>query len=177
LKDVQHFFEEKREEATNKLFIPAKEIIEQQTADIKEQGTKAVVHVVASIAHVTEVVRRLVAKKVPSVTKLQAHLREITARTKAAVLKLKGHELAAYLTRVRDTYKQALHSILELTSTYVPTKLVETMPLLLQNLYNWKLSVTARLDIDEQYSEKTKTIDYSTEKIRIVEEVVTETDT
>jgi len=150
--NVQHYFEEKRDEATHKLVIPAKEIIEQQTADIKEQGIKAVVTVVATIAHATEVVRRQVTNKVTSVAKLQVHLKEITARTKEAVLKLKGAELADYLEVVRETYRHALHSIIELTSTYTPTKLLESVPLLLQltsSLSTWKHSLTARLALDQ----------------------------
>jgi len=148
LKEVKQYFDEKKEEATMKFVIPAKEIIEQQTADIKEHSIKVVVTVVASIAHVTEVLRINITKKVPAVAKLQENLRIITARTKEAILKLKEPERASYLSAVRETYKQALHSIIELTSTYTPTKLLESVPMLLQlttSLSNWRVSLAARL--------------------------------
>jgi hypothetical protein len=148
LMEAKQYFEGKKEEATMKFVIPAKEIIEQQTADIKEHSIKVVVTVVATIAHVTEVLRINITKKVPAVAKLQENLRIITARTKEAILKLKEPERASYLSAVRETYKQALHAIVELTSTYTPTKLLESVPMLLQlttGLSNWRDSLAARL--------------------------------
>jgi len=156
IKEAKQYLEGKKEEATMKFVIPAKEIIEQQTADIKEHSIKVVVTVVASIAHVTEVLRINITKKVPAVTKLQENLRIITARTKEAILKLKEPERASYLSAVRETYKQALHAIVELTSTYTPTKLLESVPMLLQlttGLTNWRDSLAARLASHDPNSE------------------------
>jgi len=152
---VQNYLGEKREEAS-KLMTPAREIIEQQTADIKEHGIKAVVTVVSSIAHATEVVRRQLANTVPAVSALQERLKDITVRTKEAVLKLKGAELADYLTVVRDSCKTALHSIIEITSTYAPERLTESRLIhkLAESLSSWKISLTARLAMDPHNEDK-----------------------
>jgi len=117
---------------------------------------------VATIAHVTEVVRQQVTNKVPSLSKLQSHLTDITKRTKEAVLQLKGQDLENYIHIVRDTYRTALRSILELTEAYTPTKLLQTMPILLQLsslLTNWRLSLTTRLEQDSSLKDADVTKD------------------
>jgi peptidyl-tRNA hydrolase len=163
---VHNYIEEKKEEANARYVNPAREIIEQQTADIKEQGIRSVVAVVSTIAHLTEVIRRQIANNVPNLTKLQAHLREITSRTKEAILKLNGPELSNYISMVRDKYKLALHSIIELTSTYIPAKVIENFPILAHlssSLSTWKQSLTTRLPLDHVQYTKNEEIIYQSD--------------
>jgi len=160
--NVHNFIEVKKEEANTKFVIPAREIIEQQTADIKDMGIRSVVAVVSTIAHVTEVIRRQIENKVPNLSKLQDHLREITNRTKQSILKLNGPELSNYIALVREKYRVALHSLVELTSAYNPAKVIENFPILAHlssNLYTWRQSITTRFPLEQiQYTKTEETV-------------------
>jgi len=60
----------------------AKEILNRQTADIKDKSIQALVTAVSSIAHVSEILRRQITGRIIDPAKLQAHLNEVTRLTK-----------------------------------------------------------------------------------------------
>jgi len=144
---VQTYIDEKREEAV-KLVNPAKEIIEQQTSDIKDLSVKAIVTVVSSVAHLTEILRRQIIDRVPDISKFHVHLAEVTRRTKAAVLNLREQELSNFMLNFQETSKAVLQSILDLTYAYTPEKLLPLFIQLSTNLSSWRLSLSARLAND-----------------------------
>eukprot|EP01124_Arcella_intermedia_P016342 TRINITY_DN2292_c0_g1_i1.p1 TRINITY_DN2292_c0_g1~~TRINITY_DN2292_c0_g1_i1.p1 ORF type:complete len:376 (-),score=93.28 TRINITY_DN2292_c0_g1_i1:118-1245(-) len=151
-------FEDKKEVATEKLVNPVKEIIEQQTSDIKSTGQKAVIAVVSTIAHAAQVVRKQIANNVPETAVLQENLIRITRKTKDAVLKLNEEELAKYMVIVRETCGLALHSIVELTS-YIPAGIFPNIPLVAQlmpMLSSWKLSFTTRFALENEAKKEKK---------------------
>jgi len=143
--NLQQFFEEKKEQ-TAKFVSPAREIIEKQTADIEEQSVKAVVSIVSSIAHTTEVVRRQFAGQLPDYNQLQSNLAQITARAKESILKLKEPQLSEYIAYVRSTYSSALESLLNVTNAYTPA--LSALPFYASvdgHLQSWRDSILARI--------------------------------
>jgi len=116
---VQKYLDDK----TTKLFIPAKEILERQTADIKDITMKGLVTAVSSIAHVSEILRRQFLGRVIDQDKLHAHLEEVTRLTKMGLMKLKENELKDYINKFQQTSSTTIQSLIDLTYAYTPEQL------------------------------------------------------
>jgi len=119
---VHKYLDDKKGEAT-KLFIPAKEILERQTADIKDITMKGLVTAVSSIAHVSEILRRQLIGRVLDQDKLHAHLEEVTRLTKMGLMKLKENELKDYIAKFQQTSRTTIQSLIDLTYAYTPEQL------------------------------------------------------
>jgi len=124
----QKKLEEKREDVF-RLVNPAKEILQKQTADIKDLSIKALVTTVAAVAHVSEILRRQLIGRVITEDKYYAHLNEVTRLTKIAVSKLKENELQAYIKKFKETSLSTIQALIDISFAYTPEKLV---PLLTQ---------------------------------------------
>jgi len=125
---IQNRIDEKREDI-KKLVGPAKEILERQTADIKDLSVKALVTSVSVIAHVSEIIRRQMIGRVIEPAKLHLHLNEITRLTKIAITTLKEQELTIYIQKFKETSLVTIQALIDLTYAYTPEKLA---PLLYQ---------------------------------------------
>jgi len=153
---LQHSLDEKREDI-RKLVAPAKEILERQTADIKDKSVKALVTSVSVIAHVSEIIRRQMIGRVIEPAKLHLHLNEITRLTKIAIIKLKEQELTIYVQRFKETSLTTIQALIDLTYAYTPEKLT---PLLNQLSKYHHIKPTQSLPentVDQQQSDQPKT--------------------
>jgi hypothetical protein len=119
---VSQYLDDKKE-VVSKLFTPAKEILERQTADIKDLTMKGLVTTVSSIAHVSEILRRQLIGRVIDQDKLHAHLEEVTRLTKMGLMKLKEHELKDYIAKFQQTSRTTIQSLIDLTYAYTPEQL------------------------------------------------------
>jgi len=125
---VQKRFDEKKDDII-RMVTPAIEILERQTADIKDISVKAIVTALSAITHVTEILRRQLVGTVIDPSILHEHLTEVTNLTKSAIIKLKEHELATYVQKFKETAFVTIQSLVDLTYDYTPEKLI---PLLTQ---------------------------------------------
>jgi len=96
---VHKKLEDKKDEIIELVKL-AKNILQTQTADIKDKSIQALVTSVSAIAHVSEIIRRQLTGKVIDPEKLHAHLKEVTRLTKIAVGKLKEQELRGYVQKI-----------------------------------------------------------------------------
>lgn len=154
---VHKYLDDKKEEAT-KLFTPAKEILEQQTADIKDKTMKGLVTAVSSIAHVSEILRRQLIGRVIDQDKLHAHLEEVTRLTKMGLLKLKDNELKDYINKFQQTSRTTIQSLIDLTYAYTPEQLTP----LVEQLSN--LSNSRIFNRTENQPQQTTTVENQEEK-------------
>jgi len=147
---VQSYLDEKKENVV-RLVQPAKEIIEQQTADIKDLSVKTLVTIVSTVSHVTEIIRKQFLGRVLNMETLHEHLAEVIRRTKEAVLKLKDPERNIYLHKCQDLLRSVLHSLIELTQAYTPEKFLSLF-LHLSNLSSWRFSDSHKVDYQKTNS-------------------------
>jgi hypothetical protein len=125
---VQKKFEEKKDDIL-RMVTPAKEILERQTADIKDKSIKAYVTAVSAITHVSEIIRQQLAGTVLDPSKVHDHLSEVINLTKSAISKLKEHELAFYVQKFRENAFISIQTLVDVSYAYAPESLI---PLLTQ---------------------------------------------
>jgi hypothetical protein len=120
---VHKKLEEKSEEIL-KLVNAAKEILHNQTDDIKDKSIQALVTSVSAIAHVSEIIRRQLTGRIVDPEKLQAHLSEVTRLTKIAIEKLKENELRGYVQKFKETSLITIQALIDITYAYTPEKFI-----------------------------------------------------
>lgn len=127
---------------------PVKALVEAQTADLKDKSVQQVVAVVASIAQVSEVLRRRVADSGIVHTaeqrreQLQARLHELVDSTKGYVQTLNEAQLRDYVTRVQSQSSAALAALVNvLNQSTAPI----TGTTVTGGLLSWTNSLAARL--------------------------------
>jgi len=120
---IQKKLEDKRGEILE-LAGTAKEILQRQTADIKDKSIQALVTSVSAIAHVSEIISRQLTGRVLDSEKLHAHLKEVTNLTKIAISKLKEKELSGYVEKFKETSQVTIQALIDITYAYTPDKFV-----------------------------------------------------
>jgi len=125
---VQKKFEEKKDDIL-RMVTPAIEILERQTADIKDKSVKAYVTAVATITHVSDILRQQFAGTALDPSKIHEHLTEVIDLTKYAISKLKERELAVYVQKFKENAFITIQTLVDLSYAYTPEKLI---PLLSQ---------------------------------------------
>jgi len=121
-------FDDKRSDII-RMVTPAIEILERQTADIKDLSVKAMVTALSTITHVAEILRRQLTGTIIDPSKLHEHLSQVTEATKIAISKLQEHELAIYVQKFKETALGTIQALVDLTYAHTPEKLI---PLLIQ---------------------------------------------
>jgi len=125
---LQNRFDDKRSDII-RMVTPAIEILERQTADIKDLSVKAMVTALSAITHVAEILRRQLTGTIIDPSKLHEHLSQVTEATKIAISKLQEHELAIYVQKFKETALGTIQALVDLTYAHTPEKLI---PLLIQ---------------------------------------------
>jgi len=127
---------------------PAKKLVEERTAEIKDSAQRTTVAVVASIAHATEVVRRQIGARTANLpvnetrAELQRRLTEVIDRTKAYTNSLNEAQLKEYIATVRAQSGAALASLINVINSSSSSSLRAHLS---QSLLSWSNSLATRL--------------------------------
>jgi len=127
---------------------PARKMLEERTADVKDALVRHTVGFVASVAHATEVVRRQIGARTQHLNidetraDLQRRLAEVIDRTKAYTASLNEAQLKEYIQNVKSQSATAVASLVNLINSSSSTSLRAQLA---ASLYSWSNSLAGRL--------------------------------